>query len=112
MTGAATASADVVTCGNATQTGQRCSARYQRVDPPGWWVFVEEPLERSVLDSSNQRSGAPHCFLWCSLWRAIATSVLLARNLVRPMKFIWAAAAANIGSGALDLGYGVILEQR
>jgi signal transduction histidine kinase len=80
--------------------GTQVLSAYQPVRPIGWRVFVEEPLS------------AAYAPLKAALWRAalllvgflalaIVTSVLLARRLVRPIEMIQAA-AAKIGSGALD----------
>jgi two-component system, NtrC family, sensor kinase len=89
----------VVTDGRDPQGTEVLSA-FERVDPPGWRVFVEEPLSEAF---------AP---IQASIWRtmtllivfllvAIVTSVLLARNLARPIEAIQVA-AAKIGSGSLD----------
>ena len=89
----------VVTNGRDPQGTEVLSA-FDSVNPPGWRVFVEEPLSEAF---------AP---IQAAIWRtvgllvvfllvAIATSVLLARNLVRPIESIQVA-AAKIGSGALD----------
>ena len=99
LTGAATASADVVTSGRDPD-GREVLSAYHRVDPPGWWVFVEEPLSEAFapIESAIWRTAV---LLVVFLLVAIATSVLLARNLVRPIESIQVA-AAKIGSGALD----------
>ena len=88
-----------MTSGRDPDGGEVLSA-YQRVDPPGWWVFVEEPLSEAFapIESAIWRTAL---LLVVFLLAAIATSVLLARNLVRPIESIQVA-AANIGSGALD----------
>jgi len=99
LTGAAAATAGVVTTGRDAD-GREVLSAFHSVDPPGWWVFVEEPLSEAF---------AP---IEAAIWRttlllvvfvlvAIATSVLLARNLVRPIESIQAA-AAKMGSGALN----------
>jgi signal transduction histidine kinase len=97
LTGAARA--DVVMTGRDPDGVEVVSA-YQRVDEPGWWVFVEEP--RSVafarIESAILRTAL---LLVVFLLVAVVTSVLLARNLVRPIESIQVA-AAKIGSGALD----------
>jgi len=99
LTGAATARADVVTTGRDPDGNEVLSA-FQRVDPPGWWVFVEEPLSEAFapIESAIWRTAL---LLVVYLLVAIVTSVLLARNLVRPIESIQVA-AAKIGSGALD----------
>ena len=97
LTGAARA--DVVTSGRDPDGTEVLSA-YQRVDPPGWWVFVEEPLSEAFapIESAIWRTAL---LLVVFLLLAVVTSVLLARNLVRPIESIQVA-AARIGSGALD----------
>jgi signal transduction histidine kinase len=99
LTGAATARADVVTSGRDPDGIEVLSA-FQRIDRPGWWVFVEEPLSEAFapIESAIWRTAL---LLVIFLLVAIATSVLLARNLVRPIESIQVA-AARIGSGALD----------
>jgi len=96
---AGAARAAVVTSGRDPDGGEVLSA-YQRVDPPGWWVFVEDPLSEAFapIESAIWRTAL---LLVVFLIAAIVTSVLLARNLVRPIESIQVA-AANIGSGALD----------
>ena len=73
---------------------------FQTIEPLGWRVFVEEPLSEAFapLKSAIWRTAL---LLVAFLLLAIATSVLLARRLVRPIESIQAA-AAKIGSGALD----------
>jgi signal transduction histidine kinase len=99
LSGARSTSAEVVTNGQ-DPGGREVLSAFQGVDPPGWWVFVEEPLSEAF---------AP---IQAAIWRtvlllivfivlAVVTSVLLARNLVRPIESIQAA-AAKIGSGALN----------
>jgi two-component system, NtrC family, sensor kinase len=99
LTGAATARADVVTTGRDPD-GREVLSAFQRVDPLGWWVFVEEPLSEAFapIEAAIWRTAL---LLVVFLVVAIATSVLLARNLVRPIESIQVA-AAKIGSGALD----------
>jgi signal transduction histidine kinase len=90
---------DSVTIGR-DEDGTKVLSAYQTVKSLGWRVFVEEPLSEAF---------AP---LWSAIWRAalllvaflflaIATGVLLARRLVRPIESIQGA-AAKIGSGLLD----------
>jgi len=97
LTGAATAG--VVPTGRDPDGNEVLSA-FQRVDPPGWWVFVEEPLSVAFapIESAIWRTAL---LLVVFLLVAVVTSVLLARNLVRPIESIQVA-AAKIGSGALD----------
>jgi len=99
LSGAKSTSAEVVTNGQ-DPGGRQVLSAFQGVDPPGWWVFVEEPISEAF---------AP---IQAAIWRtvlllivfivlAVVTSVLLARNLVRPIESIQAA-ASKIGSGALN----------
>jgi len=89
----------VVTNGRDPQGTEVLSA-FESVDPPGWRVFVEEPL--SVAFAPIQAAiWRTVVLLVVFLLAAIATSVLLARNLARPIEAIQVA-AAKIGSGSLD----------
>jgi signal transduction histidine kinase len=99
LAGPASVRAEVVTTGRDPD-GREVLSAFHRVDPPGWWVFVEEPLSEAFapIESAIWRTAL---LLVVFLILAITTSVLLARNLVRPIESIQAA-AAKIGSGALD----------
>jgi two-component system, NtrC family, sensor kinase len=96
---AATAPNGVVTNGRDPQGTEVLSA-FERVDPPGWLVFVEEPLSVAFapIQAALWRTAV---LLVMFLMAAIATSVLLARNLAKPIEAIQVA-AAKIGSGSLD----------
>ena len=89
----------VVTDGRDPQGTEVLSA-FESVDPPGWRVFVEEPLSEAFapIQAAIWRTVV---LLVVFLLAAIATSVLLARNLARPIEAIQVA-AAKIGSGSLD----------
>jgi signal transduction histidine kinase len=89
----------VVTDGRDPKGTEVLSA-FEGVDPPGWWVFVEEPLSEAFapIQAAIWRTAG---LLVVFLLVAIATSVLLARNLARPIEAIQVA-AAKIGSGSLD----------
>jgi signal transduction histidine kinase len=91
--------AGVVTSGR-DQNGNQVLSAYQAVNPPGWWVFVEEPLSEAFapIEAAIWRTAM---LLIVFLLLAVVTSVLLARNLVRPIESIQAA-AASMGSGALN----------
>ena len=82
------------------QDGTEVLSAYQTIESLDWRVFVEEPLSEvfAPLESAIWRTAL---LLVAFLLLAIATSVLLARRLVRPIESIQAA-AAKIGSGALD----------
>ena len=95
----ARATGDAVTIGH-DQAGTKVLSAFQTVPPLGWRVFVEEPLSEAYapLKSVIWRTSL---LLVAFLLLAVATSVLLARRLVRPIESIQAA-AAKIGSGALN----------
>jgi signal transduction histidine kinase/DNA-binding response OmpR family regulator len=80
--------------------GRQVLTAREAVDPPGWWVFVEQPLEEAF---------AP---LYASLFRTILlvvagvvlsvlASLILAGRMVRPIQALQVG-ATRIGSGALD----------
>ena len=80
--------------------GKAVLSAFQKVDPPGWRVFVEEPLSVAYapLESALVRTALLGVAF---LVLALGTSALLARRLVRPIKSMQSA-AARIGEGALD----------
>jgi two-component system, NtrC family, sensor kinase len=80
--------------------GTEVLSAFDTVDPPGWRVFVEEPLSLAFahIQAAIWRTVV---LLVVFLLLAIATSVLLARNLAGPIEAIQLA-AAKIGSGSLD----------
>ena len=92
-------SGDAVTVGR-DQDGTSVLSASETIESLGWHVFVEEPLSEAFapLESAIWRTAL---LLVAFLVLAIATGVLLARRLVRPIESIQAA-AAKIGSGALD----------
>lgn len=92
--------ADGVTSGHDVEGTDVLSA-HQTIDSLGWHVFVEEPLSEAFapLTSAIWRTTL---LLVAFLLLAIVTSVLLVRRLVHPIESIQAA-AAEMGSGALDL---------
>src|SRR4029077_16458099 len=80
--------------------GTEVLSAFDSVNPPGWRVFVEEPL--SVAFAPIQAAiWRTVVLLVVFLLVAVATSALLARNLARPIEAIQLA-AAKIGSGSLD----------
>jgi signal transduction histidine kinase len=95
----AKAPVDAVTIGR-DEDGTKVLSAFQTIESVGWRVFVEEPLSEAFapLESAIWRTAF---LLVAFLLLAIATSVLLARRLVRPIESIQVA-AARIGSGALD----------
>ncbi|HEY2916862.1 MAG TPA: ATP-binding protein [Candidatus Limnocylindrales bacterium] len=80
--------------------GTEVLSAFERVDPPGWRVFVEEPLSEAFgpIQAAIWRTAV---LLVVFVLAAIATSALLARNLARPIEAVQVA-AAKIGSGSLD----------
>ncbi|MEO5575168.1 MAG: ATP-binding protein [Gaiellaceae bacterium] len=99
LRGPANAPAGAATIGR-DQDGTKVLSAFETIELLGWRVFVEEPLSEAFapLKSAIWRTAL---LLVAFLLLAIATSVLLARRLVRPIESIQAA-AAKIGSGALD----------
>ncbi len=97
---ASTGTANGVMTNGRDPQGTEVLSAFESVDPPGWRVFVEEPLSQAFapIQAAIWRTAA---LLVVFLLAAIATSVLLARNLARPIEAIQVA-AANIGSGSLD----------
>ncbi len=95
----ANATADAATTAR-DQDGTEVLSAFHKIESFGWYVFVEEPLSEAFapLKSAIWRTAL---LLVAFLLLAIATSVLLARRLVQPIETIQAA-AAKIGSGALD----------
>jgi two-component system, NtrC family, sensor kinase len=80
--------------------GREVLSAYRRVERTSWWVFVEEPTSEAFapIESAIWRTAL---LLVIFLVVAVVTSILLARNLARPIESIQLA-AAKIGSGALD----------
>ena len=99
LRGSGKAPADAATTGR-DQDGTKVLSAFQIIEPLGWRVFVEQPLSEAFapLKSAIWRTAL---LLVAFLLLAIATSVLLARRLVRPIESIQAA-AAKIGSGSLN----------
>jgi signal transduction histidine kinase len=90
---------DAVTTGRS-QSGTKVLSAYRPIASLGWRVFVEDPSSEALapLEAAIWRTAL---LLVAFLLLAGATGVLLARRLVRPIESIQAA-AAKIGSGALD----------
>jgi len=91
--------ASSVTIGRTTDGTEVLSAS-ETIDQLGWRVFVEEPLSEAFapLDSTIRRTAL---LLVLFLALAIGTSVVLARQMARPIVAMQEA-AARIGAGALD----------
>jgi signal transduction histidine kinase len=93
------------TASSAASTGRNWQHKqvlsaFQTVDPPGWRVFVEEPLSVAYapLESALVRTAL---LLAAFLVLAVAVSILLARRMVRPITSMQAA-ATRIGEGELE----------
>lgn len=80
--------------------GQQVLTAFEPIDPPGWYVFVEQPLYEAFqpLYSALTRTGV---LLAVGLLLAVLASVVLARNMVRPIHALQVG-AARIGAGHLD----------
>jgi two-component system, NtrC family, sensor kinase len=93
------APADTATIGR-DQDGTKVLSAFQTIQPLGWRVFVEQPLSEAFapIKSAIWRTAL---LLVAFLLLAIATGILLARRLVRPIESIQAA-AAKVGSGSLN----------
>jgi signal transduction histidine kinase len=80
--------------------GQRVLTARQAIDPPGWAVFVEQPLEEAFAPvyASLLRTGL---LLIGGLALSVLASLVLARRMVRPIKALQGG-AARIGAGALE----------
>jgi signal transduction histidine kinase len=73
---------------------------HRPINPPGWTVFVEQPIEeafQSLLASAVRTV----LLLLVGLGLAVLASLILARRMVRPIQALQEG-AARIGSGALD----------
>jgi signal transduction histidine kinase/CheY-like chemotaxis protein len=72
----------------------------QTVDPPGWFVFVEQPLEEAFapLYASLLRTVL---LVLAGVGLSVLASVFLARRMVRPIEALQAG-ASQIGAGTLD----------
>jgi len=86
--------------------GRRVLTAYAPVEPLGWLVFVELPLDEAYapLISSIERSGL---VLLAALALALFAGMVLARKMVGPI-YALRAGAARIGSG--DLGHRISIK--
>lgn len=73
---------------------------HERIDPPGWFVFVEQPAEEAFapLLELALRSAL---LLVAGVALAVLASLVLADRMVRPIRVLQAG-ATRIGAGALD----------
>jgi signal transduction histidine kinase len=99
LSGSASAAVSAAATGR-NRGGTKVLSAFQRVNPPGWRVFVEEPLSEAYapLESALARTAL---LLVAFLALAIVTSIVLARRMVRPIKSMQVA-AAGVGEGALE----------
>ena len=74
---------------------------YEVIEPPGWYVFVEQPLERAFapLYASMWRTAL---LLLVSLGIAVLVSLALARKMVIPIQALQAG-VARVAAGHLDV---------
>jgi signal transduction histidine kinase len=79
--------------------GQVLTAHW-RIEPPGWWVFVDQPLEEAFapLYASIARTVL---LLLVGLVLSVAASLVLARRMVTPIQALQTGAVL-VGAGALD----------
>ena len=73
---------------------------WETIDPPGWSVFVEQPLEEAFapLYASLVRTAI---LLLVGLLLSVVASLVLARRMVTPIHALQRS-AVRIGAGALD----------
>jgi signal transduction histidine kinase len=81
--------------------GRQVLTTYEVIDPPGWHVFVEQPLEQAFapLYASMWRTTL---LLLVSLGIAVLVSLVLARKMVIPIQALQAG-VARVASGHLDI---------
>ncbi|HLH27194.1 MAG TPA: response regulator [Chloroflexota bacterium] len=80
--------------------GREVLTAYETVSPPGWAVFVDQPLREAFapIFAAFARMGF---LLVLGIGLSVLASLVLARKMVRPIQALQAG-AARIGSGALD----------
>ncbi|MBA2446807.1 MAG: GAF domain-containing protein [Chloroflexi bacterium] len=80
--------------------GRQVLSAYEGIDPPGWSVFVDQPLEEAFqpLYASLLRT---LLLLLAGLGISLLASLFLARRMVTPIHSLQQG-AARIGAGALD----------
>jgi signal transduction histidine kinase/DNA-binding response OmpR family regulator/HAMP domain-containing protein len=80
--------------------GRQVLTAYETVSPPGWSVFVDQPLEEAfapIFESFKRTIFV----LILGIGLSVLASMVLARKMVRPIQALQAG-AARIGGGALD----------
>jgi signal transduction histidine kinase/DNA-binding response OmpR family regulator len=80
--------------------GHQVMTARKTIDPPGWFVFVEQPLEEAFapLYASLVRTAL---LVLAGVALSVLASVFLARRMARPIEAL-RAGATQIGAGALD----------
>jgi len=80
--------------------GQQVLTARAAIDPPGWSVFVEQPLEEAFapVRASLLRTAA---LAMIGLLLAVVVSIALARRMVTPIRAL-REGATRLGEGALD----------
>jgi signal transduction histidine kinase/DNA-binding response OmpR family regulator len=80
--------------------GRQVLTAHQLVDPPGWAVFVDQPVQEAFapLMSSVMRTAL---LILGGIGLSVLASLFLARRMVRPIHALQLG-AARIGAGALD----------
>jgi len=73
---------------------------YKVIEPPGWILFVDQPLDRAFATVRESISRTA-LLLLLGLVPAVLASVLLVRRMLTPIQALQAG-AARIGEGALD----------
>jgi signal transduction histidine kinase len=73
---------------------------YNVIEPPGWIVFVDQPLEQAFA-SVRESISRTALLLLLGLVPAVLASVLLVRRMLTPLQALQAG-AARIGEGSLD----------
>jgi signal transduction histidine kinase len=80
--------------------GRQMLTAFARVEPPGWFVFVDQPLDEALsgLYASIARTIV---LVLLGIALSIIASLVLARRMVTPIRALQAG-AVQIGAGALD----------
>jgi len=91
-------SSDVTIARNAR--GQLVLTAYEAIAPPGWFVFVEQPVDEAYAPFYGSILGTT-VLLLVGMALAVLASMFFARRMVTPIEALQAA-AARIGAGALD----------
>lgn len=79
--------------------GRQVLATYAFIDPPGWFVVMEQPLEEALAPLNSLILGTAG-FLVLGLLLSLAASWALARSMAAPIRQLQMG-AARIGAGAL-----------